>query len=232
MGFAASQARFLSLTARLSDNEYEAQQISQERVSLTNQMALFADAYEEATSNQYLTANVFDMASNQNMTVALSYDVITKGTLDGGLGMNLVTSSGLIVVPSEEERNAQIEASHGELTLADFYVFEEVNDTSILQKNLEEGNFYFAAGKDEITGEWNTKSIEALNSVTHAYDKTDDDAAKAKYDKQMKTAEARDAMLEMRLDQLDTEHRAISTEMDSVQKVVDDNVENSFKTFG
>ena len=48
----------------------------------------------------------------------------------------------------------------------------------------------------------------------------------------MRTAEARDAMLEMRLDQLDTEHNAISTEMDSVQKVVDDNVEGSFKTFG
>ena len=223
MGFAASQARFLSLTARLSDNEYEAQQISQERVSLTNQMALFADAYEEATSN---------MQSNQNMTVALSYDVITKSTLDGGLGMNLVTSSGLIVVPSTEERDAQIEASNGQLTLSDFYIYEDVNDTSILQRNLEEGNFYFAAGKDEVTGEWNTKSIEALNSVTHAYDKTDDDAAKAKYDKQMRTAEARDAMLEMRLDQLDTEHNAISTEMDSVQKVVDDNVEGSFKTFG
>ena len=40
MGFAASQARFLQLTARLSDNEYEAQQISQERVALLNQMAL------------------------------------------------------------------------------------------------------------------------------------------------------------------------------------------------
>ncbi len=232
MGFAASQARFLSLTARLSDNEYEAGQISQERVSLTNQMALFADVYEAATSNQYLTANVFDMAANQNVTVALSYDVITKNTLDGGLGMNLVTSSGLIVVPSEEERNAQIEASNGKLTLSDFYIYEDVNDTSILQRNLEEGNFYFAAGKDELTGEWNTKSIEALNNVTHAYDKTDDDAAKAKYDKQMRTAESRDAMLEMRLDQLDTEHNAISTEMDSVQKVVDDNVEGSFKTFG
>ena len=48
----------------------------------------------------------------------------------------------------------------------------------------------------------------------------------------MNKAEATDAMLEMRLKQVETEHTALETEMDSVQKVVDDNVEGSFKTFG
>ena len=32
--------------------------------------------------------------------------------------------------------------------------------------------------------------------------------------------------------QLDTEQKALSTEIDAVKKVVDDNVEKSFKTFG
>lgn len=232
MGFAASQARFLSLTARLSDNEYEAQQISQERVALTNQMELYADAYEEATTNQYLTATVFDSDTGASTTVALSYDVITSGVLDGGLGMTLVTSSGLIVVSSEEERDEQIEASNGTLTLSDFYVYEDVTDTSVLQRNLEEGNFYFATEKDELTGEWDMKGYASLDSVTLAYDTSDDDAAKAVYDARMTKAEKTDAMLEMRLDQIDTEHTAISTEMDSVQKVVEDNIESSFKTFG
>ncbi len=235
MGFAASQARFLSLTARLSDVEYEAQQISQERVALTNQMALYADAYEEATSNEYLTANVCDPTTLQSTKVALSYDVITNAVYEGGLGMQLVTSSGLIVVPSEEEMLEQIAASENTdspLTISDFYVYEDVVDTSVLQRNLEEGNFYFAAGKDEETGEWNMKSIASLNSVTSAYDTTDDAAAKAVYDARMTKAESTDAMLEMRLDQLETEQNAITTEMDSVQKVVDDNVKSSFKTFG
>ena len=232
MGFAASQARFLSLTARLSDNEYEAQQISQERVALTNQMELYADAYEEATTNQYLTATVFDSDTGASTTVALSYDVITSSVLDGGLGMTLVTSSGLIVVSSEEERDEQIEASNGTLTLSDFYVYEDVTDTSVLQRNLEEGNFYFATEKDELTGEWDMKGYASLSNVTLAYDTSDDDAAKAVYDTRMAKAEKTDAMLEMRLDQIDTEHTAISTEMDSVQKVVEDNIESSFKTFG
>ncbi|MDO5437931.1 MAG: hypothetical protein Q4F80_07025 [bacterium] len=237
MGFAASQARFLSLTARLSDNEYEAGQISQERVALTNQMALYADEYDEATNNQVLIANVYDLSSCSNTTVTLSYDVITKGILDGGLGMKLVTSSGLIVVPSEEEMNKQIEelnsSGSGQIySPADFFVFENVSDTSVLQKNLEDGNFYFATERDENTNEWNKKGYESLNAVTSTYDKSDDAPAKATYDKRMAIAEAKDAMLEMRLDQLESSHKAIETEMESVQKVVDNNVENSFKTFG
>ena len=71
-----------------------------------------------------------------------------------------------------------------------------------------------------------------MNSVRTTYDKEDDAAAKSKYDTRMNKAEAIDAMLEMRLKQVETEHTALETEMDSVQKVVDDNVEGSFKTFG
>lgn len=41
-----------------------------------------------------------------------------------------------------------------------------------------------------------------------------------------------DQQLELRLKQLDTEQNALSTEIDAVKKVVDDNVESSFKTFG
>ena len=37
--------------------------------------------------------------------------------------------------------------------------------------------------------------------------------------------------LELELKQLDTEQNAIATEMDAVQKVVEDNVESTFKTF-
>ena len=41
-----------------------------------------------------------------------------------------------------------------------------------------------------------------------------------------------DQQLELRLKQLDTEQRALSTEIDAVSKVVQDNIESSFKTFG
>ena len=50
MGMAASQARFLSLTARKTNVEYEGQQINQQRTSLANQSAAYY--------NNLLTMNV------------------------------------------------------------------------------------------------------------------------------------------------------------------------------
>ena len=61
----------------------------------------------------------------------------------------------------------------------------------------------------------------------------------AQYDKMVQDINAKtsliqqeDQQLELRLKQLDTEQNALSTEIDAVSKVVKDNVEDSFKTFG
>lgn len=63
----------------------------------------------------------------------------------------------------------------------------------------------------------------------------DDDAAatKAEADYTAKTAQiqTKDKQLELSLKQIDTEHEAIQTEYDSVKKVIDKNIERSFKTF-
>ena len=85
----------------------------------------------------------------------------------------------------------------------------------------------------------------ALNSETITDDVAYQDAMNqynyesAKYDKMIQDINAKtsiiqreDQQLELRLKQLDTEHNALSTEIDAVQKVVNDNVEKSFKTFG
>ena len=60
----------------------------------------------------------------------------------------------------------------------------------------------------------------------------------ALYEKQVQDINAKteviqeeDRTLEMKLSQLDTEQKALSTEMESVKKVIDKNVESTFKTF-
>ena len=77
---------------------------------------------------------------------------------------------------------------------------------------------------------------------------TDDDAYQdamnqyyyenAKYDKTIQDINAKtsiiqheDQQLELRLKQLDTEQKALSTEIDAVSKIIKDNIDNSFKTF-
>ena len=55
--------------------------------------------------------------------------------------------------------------------------------------------------------------------------------AEAKYKLAMAQIESKDKRFDLSLKQIDTEHSAIQTEMDSVKKIVDKNIERSFKTF-
>lgn len=75
---------------------------------------------------------------------------------------------------------------------------------------------------------------EAYNAAMNQYEYD-----KALYDKdiqeinaKIEIIQAEDKDLEIRLKQLDTEQDAISNEIDAVSKVIEKNVESSFKTFG
>lgn len=90
---------------------------------------------------------------------------------------------------------------------------------------------------------------DSISYALHMETITDDEAYQdamnqyyyenAKYDKMVQDINAKtsiihqqDQELELRLKQLDTEQNALSNEIDAVSKVVKDNVESSFKTFG
>ncbi|MCM1009508.1 MAG: hypothetical protein NC390_01345 [Fusobacterium sp.] len=71
---------------------------------------------------------------------------------------------------------------------------------------------------------------DAMNQ--YEYDKALYDQSIAEINAKIEIIQAEDKNLELRLKQLDTEHDAISNELDAVSKVVEKNVESSFKTFG
>ena len=118
------------------------------------------------------------------------------------------------------------------------YVSTKVEET---EKALLEtdGNGRFTSVRFE-----NDSVTYTLNMETVTDDEAYQDAMNqyyydnAVYDKMVQDINAKtsiiqqqDLQLELRLKQLDTEQSALSTEMEAVKKVVDDNVENSFKTF-
>ena len=93
MGLAASQGRYLALTARNSDLVYEAQQISQQRLALATETQTIADEYTEAMNNTVMMANLADGSQR------LTYDIITSKDPFSGLNMRIVDLNGNIVVP-------------------------------------------------------------------------------------------------------------------------------------
>ena len=100
MGLAASQGRYLCLTARMSDLVYEAQQISQQRLNLATETQQIAEKYADATNNKIMVANFYDGSDKASTQMQLTYGLLTKPTAEYGLGYRLVDKFGNVVVPS------------------------------------------------------------------------------------------------------------------------------------
>ena len=70
---------------------------------------------------------------------------------------------------------------------------------------------------------------DAMNQ--YEYEKYEYDQTVQEINAKIEIIQSEDQTLELRLKQLDTEQEAIQTEIDSVTKVIEKNVESSFKTF-
>jgi len=73
MGLAASQARFLSLTARKSDIEYKGQQVNQERTQNAYQMADLVQQLVNDPTMENTDPTKYNLIENQ-ITLAQSID--------------------------------------------------------------------------------------------------------------------------------------------------------------
>lgn len=77
MGLSASQARLLSITARISDNELHSQQIANAKVRLADQSQEASREYVNALDTQKLMYTMYDAKGNAtkvNLTPAVMYD--------------------------------------------------------------------------------------------------------------------------------------------------------------
>ena len=98
MGLAASQARLLSLTARIHDVEYQAQMIQNAKLKLALQEDEVYKRYNEALDAQTLTYKVGDK------TIAANFDnLFGTGSIKNGLNSSyaLRDKNGTLIVPDE-----------------------------------------------------------------------------------------------------------------------------------
>lgn len=347
MGLAASQARFLQLTARKSNIEYQAQQINQERLALSEKMSQASNKYNDTTNNRTLTfsynngtgvqeiglsysnyknymnkqmegivstqqqyylvstsgekiivANAEDMqkmidqsvkeTSSSNYQEALKKvneakdarkaalkDIESNNLLnafnewkDSGLTFNeakkdkelrnaIATIQNAMKDPdtkkvataAKEAQDELIEAtkelddipqddrktSLPTLTPDDFTIVEDLDNVDTFQKAIREGIYYFATREEDDEGnaffnthDWGTLGGGAIKDIL---DRSDDAAAEAEFTDFQAKIQKKDKGLEMRLDQLETERSSIQTEIEAISKVIEKNIESSFKTF-
>ena len=215
MGLAASQARMLMLFARKSDLEFRGQTINQRRLAIAYQQADYAQDLTQSLSNRTL-----------NVKIAGTELPIDTGNL---------SLAGFRVYTFIDGVRKEISSSVKPTTGADpSYIYDQSAED--IEEGLRNGNMFIEKQipdpDDNSKVKWISADWTTNTSFEDSLDTSDDNMAQAHYDSQMALVQAQDKMLEIELKNVETQHSAVQTEIEAVKKVIDKNIETSFKTFG
>ncbi len=99
MGLAASQARFLAITARKANCEFQSMQIAQEKLSITRELEKASEEYQAALNQTKL---VWDPDGTGDNAFDLSYDIMMKPSAVNNYTPYLITTrDGKVVLDSK-----------------------------------------------------------------------------------------------------------------------------------
>lgn len=157
-----------------------------------------------------------DSAGKNHFLSQSDMDALLNGAADGYSFMTTYTYS--------KEVLTQVKA-YVEQSSNDRLTSITIEDDENYPESLRGLTFSLSAVQvtDEDAYDQATKDYEYQYAL---YEKTMSDI-----NSQTESIQAKDQALELQIKQLDTEQNAIATEMDSVQKIIEDNVEATFKIF-
>ena len=111
-------------------------------------------------------------------------------------------------------------------------VGDAANNSDWLQAMIQSGQFYIEATKNGKTDATNPDCDISLSyTTTTTIDKTAYAKAEAKYEHDLKKIDQKDKQFDLDLSKLETERNALTTEYDSVKKVIQDNIDRTFGIF-
>lgn len=134
----------------------------------------------------------------------------------------------------------QIEESNGCVSIQDFDGFngDAANDSDWLQAMVQSGQITISSiEKDQKTGDIDLEGAAVASESTLEYTPTSEidkralAKAEAEYEHKLKQIDKKDQKFDLDLSKLETERSALTTEYDSVKKVIQDNVERTFGIF-
>lgn len=270
MGMSSSQCRLLSLTARLSNLEHEAQAVSNSKLRLASRSEDASRDYQIALNKDKLVMLTGVGANGKTYADATAHLMTTYGAISATESQRMLKdSSGKLVV--SDGMGKAYDSSKG--VLADFLkickvetdstkenydpsraqwytnIYNEIakngyfspgdaqfKDSQWLYNELSNGNIYLEKWND-TAGEEATGAFEkiAWDSGDNSLQKKADDSelakAEADYNVKLASIQTQDKKYDMQLQEIQTEHTAVQTEYDSVKKVIEKNVDRTFKTF-
>ena len=190
MGMSASQARLLSITARLTDNELRSQTITNSKLRLAEKSSEASQEYMNALNSEKLTFRYYNNngeSTSYNLTPALLYSyepLKNQYSLQNASGQNLVSAT--------DAANFEKSAN-----LSEFLSKYGLVESTGLSENYKEQLKKYNAYKEEFKA-WSAKNNDYIkyqaDLETYKKDLTEYetqkkiyDAKKAKYDKDLST---------------------------------------------
>ena len=159
MGMAAGQARLLSITTRMSDNELRAQLINNDKMRLATKSAQVSEAYTTALNNAQMMFTNYD---SQNKT---SYQELTYNALTAYNPYNnqyaISNSSGQVLVSEKDATN--FKNANGDLnTFLTSYGLKYSTDyfSSLINTNIKTANSNITDADGKVLVKENTSYLK------------------------------------------------------------------------
>lgn len=108
---------------------------------------------------------------------------------------------------------------------------ENMTDAGWLLEQLQSANLFIQKYNVD-TQQWGEYSYVSSSLFTTEDDDSGLAKAEAEYEAKMAEIQHKDKSLDLELDNIETEHTAIDTQIDSVKGIVEKNIDKSFKIFG
>lgn len=247
MGLASSQARLLLLTARKSDLEFRAQQITNSEMILAMQTEEVAREYSLKLSNQTLKY----INSSDSSEVEITAASLSALSAQGGAKMKLKVFVGKGAAGADEDGFIDWQNNGQQQTIykdADGNVITEEAWNALPEDSRPQPEIQYINTTNNYTGPqilegiqggtmkivYETgEEVDAINGTKFsvAYDTSDDAKADAEYRRKTASIQIKEKRLQMDLSQVETQQKACDTEIDSVKKIMDKNIERTFKVF-
>ncbi len=241
MGLSSAQGRLLMLTARISDIEYQMVMISQRQQQLAMDSEQAAQEYNDAMSNYKLQVKITDENYAKGYrSEDLTYENMTSM---GYLPMNSDNQiylkkddDGNWIIPKDLDGNDIISVNEdGKATINDveYEVIDGtkyLNNSKVIQNLIMNGQMNVINTKGE-KGPLSVDSIMSDTDMEKVLDTTDDAEAQSKYEYQTASLSRKQSKLDLDMDQLETQHNALLKEQESVDKLIDNNIDRTFTIF-
>lgn len=221
MGLCASQARLLMLTARKSDLQFRMMQITNAKQMLAMQEEEIALKYSDALNNRQYTTMI------DGKDTAIDGSNIYSALATAGCTDYYINEAGLAKkfgLDPTKTTAIDVDDGNGGTTQKNVIDLSSLNSAQIYEA--------FEAGLITLTDEeGNVISAASYAGLKDEYYTDDDGAAEAEYTRDMAKIKRKETQLDLEAEQIETQHSAVSTEIESVQNLVKKESENSFKYF-